>query len=92
MNCNDELLVEILSCFGIHYQDLHQTQLYKLLSTFVTNLENRSKPIQSDALRVWIQTRITQIKKTLFNHVPSKQKNTLDPYFEWLVYKLYQRN
>ncbi|MEZ4886214.1 MAG: hypothetical protein R3E32_15875 [Chitinophagales bacterium] len=91
-HCSDALLVEILSCFGIIYSNLPESKLYQLLGEFITALENKSKPILADAIRIWVQSRITQIKKTLFSQLTSKEKASLDAYFEWLVYKLYQKN
>ncbi len=90
-DCEDDLLVEILSYFSQNYQHLSQAELYGLLSNFVQLLENSSKTIRPDALRVWFQTRVAGIKNTLFKHLPSTKSASLDRYFELLVYKLYKR-
>lgn len=90
-DCEDDLLVEILSYFSQNYQELSQTELYKLLSSFVQLLEDSTKTIRPDAFRVWFQSRVTSIKNTLFKNLPSTKSASLDRYFELLVYKLYKR-
>ncbi|MFK7903799.1 MAG: hypothetical protein AB8B69_01680 [Chitinophagales bacterium] len=91
-DCQDDLLVEILSYFSINYQHLSQAELYKLLSSFVKFLENSSKNIRPDALRVWFSSRLTSIKNTLFKDLPSTKDASLDRYFELLVYKMYKKS
>ncbi len=90
-DCEDDLLVEILSYFSKNYQELSQAELYKLLSNFVQLLEGSSKIVRPDALRVWFQSRVTGIKNTLFKNLPSTKSASLDRYFELLVYKLYKK-
>jgi len=92
IDCQDDLLVEVLSYFSQNYQDFSQAELYKLLSNFVKLLENSSKNIHPDALRVWFYSKLTKIKKTLFRHLPSTKEASLDRYFELLVYKMYKKN
>lgn len=90
-DCQDDLLVEVLSYFSKNYQHLSQTELYQLLSNFVQLLENSSKNIRPDAFRVWFQSRLKKIKNTLFRHLPATKDAPLDRYFELLVYKLYRK-
>ncbi len=91
-HCEENLLVEILSYFGINnYEELSYAQIYQLLSRFISELEQLSKPIPPNTFRVWFQTHVAQIKQTIFENIVFKQKSDADQYFEVLVHKLYHK-
>ncbi|MFK7908936.1 MAG: RNA polymerase sigma factor [Chitinophagales bacterium] len=91
-NCEESLLVEILSYFGINNdRHLSYAQIYELLSRFISELELLPKPILPSALRVWFQKYLAQIKQTVFENVSFRRKSDADQYFEILVHKLYHK-
>lgn len=91
-DCSDDLLIEVLSSFGKHYHDLSQAQLFILIGDFITELEGGHTVVNSESFRIWFQNILKKVKKTLFEGLPTKDKKTLDTYFEFLVYKFYGKN
>lgn len=90
--CTDDLLVEILSIFGIPYGIMPKSELFTQLTWAVNELNPNQKKMTSDGLRKWFARRLQVLLIVVFNRpLNAKEKKTLDSYFELVVYGLYGR-
>ena len=90
LHCMDDLLIEILSIFGIPYATLSKGVLFDKLSWTINELHESEKRITSEALRKWFNRRLQVLWSGVFGRqMNAKEKNVLDSYFELLVYALY---
>ena len=91
-DCDDDLLVEVLSDFGKNYHDLSKAEVFDLVSGLMYELEGgNGKVIKADSLRVWFQMTLKKIRGVLFAKLQDRAKSDLDAYFELLVYKLFEK-
>ena len=90
-NCSNELLIELLSEFGKPYGDKNKGELFQLLSTFLTELENTQKKLNADAVRKWFIKCRNLVWRHLFTFtITAKQKKNLDVYFELVIHEYYK--
>lgn len=88
-DCSRDLLQEILSYFGASYHDLSKVKIFELIGEFLSILEKNS--VHAASFRIWFQTVLNKMKKSLFKELPQSDKKTMDAYFEFLLYKFYQK-
>lgn len=90
--CSNTLLTKILSYFGEQYHQLAHSKLFVLIGGFLTMLENNPKPVNVPSFRVWFQTTLNKMKKTLFKDFSKEETKVIDTYFEFLMYKHYKKD
>lgn len=91
-NCTDDLLVEILSIFGMPYATMAKGELFEKLTWAVNKLHVKQKPMTVAGLRKWYDRRFRVLWTVVFNRsLTASEKKVLDAYFELVVYKLYNR-
>ncbi|MGB1242186.1 MAG: hypothetical protein ACPG49_06675 [Chitinophagales bacterium] len=92
LNCADDLLVEILSIFGIPYATIPKGELYAKLTWTVNELHPHKQKMAVSALRKWFDRRLQLLWTVVFKRkINVKEKKILDTYFELVVYSCYDK-